>query len=128
VEYIVVVIKFRLVLVSFGCIVIFEKSEVFFHKILGLSGGLLLSLRFFLQKYGLQIYFQKFRGSSIKSVDCRTFKWMVAKCEGIFEKLWIANILTKKFRDSYVKSCGLRDHFFSKWKDIFTKMIVPGSI
>jgi hypothetical protein len=49
-------------------LVICEKSKVFFHKSLGLSGGLLRSLRFFLEKNELQIYFQKFRGSFVKSV------------------------------------------------------------
>jgi hypothetical protein len=38
---IVVVVKFKVVSVSFGCLLICEKLEVFFRKILGLSGGLL---------------------------------------------------------------------------------------
>jgi hypothetical protein len=90
---IVVVVKFKVVSGSFGCLVICEKPKVFFHKSLGLSGGLLGSLRFFLENYGLQIYFQKFRGSFVKSVDCGTFRWIVAKFEGLFGKFWIANIL-----------------------------------
>jgi hypothetical protein len=49
VEYIVVVVKFKVASVSFGCPVICVKPEVFFHKSPGLSGGLLQSLRFILE-------------------------------------------------------------------------------
>jgi hypothetical protein len=100
-------------LIMFGCFVTLWEVERFFKKELyGLRVGC-IEVWMFLRNYGLQNFFQKFRGPYVKiHRNSGIFECIVMKFEVLFGKLWTANIFSRKFRGSCkIMSCK---HIFLK--------------